>query len=175
MTTSPKYFAGIGSRETPPGVKSMIEEVCRFLAHMNFILRSGGAPGADSMFENFFSGDREIYLPWRGFNNNLSELFLDSFDHLTINQAQDIAKSYHPRWNQLSDAAKKLMSRNSFQILGRDLQTPSSFVVCWTKGGTINGGTGQAMRIAKHMQIPIFNLYHKDSLHNLKVHITNLM
>ena len=70
-----KYFAGIGSRETPNGVKPMIEEVCSMLYKNNFVLRSGGAPGADLMFESSFEGEKEIYLPWKGFNQNVSNLF----------------------------------------------------------------------------------------------------
>lgn len=169
-----RYYSGIGSRETPPGVKPMIEEVSTFLSKMGFVLRSGGAPGADSMFEEYCSGDKKIYLPWKGFNSNPSDLYLENIDPEIVLKAREIAKKYHPRWNSLSEAAKKLMTRNTFQILGEDLNTPVSFVVCWTRGGTINGGTGQAMRIAKDLKLPIFNLYNKDCVHKIKIHITNL-
>lgn len=50
------------------------------------------------------------------------------------------------------------MSRNSYQVLEKDLNTPVEFVLCWTKDGKASGGTGQAMRIAKDKNIPIFNL-----------------
>lgn len=169
-----RYYAGIGSRETPPGVKPMIDEVSSFLSKMGFILRSGAAPGADTMFEEACQGGKEIYLPWKGFNKSESDLFLDSMDPQLIAKAREIASKFHPNWKGLSEAAKKLMTRNTFQILGKDLNTPVSFVVCWTRGGTINGGTGQAMRIARDLKIPIFNLYHKDSIHKIKVHIVNL-
>lgn len=173
-STKSKFYAGIGSRETPPGVEPMIEEVTLFLSKMRFTLRSGGAPGADSIFEKNCTGEMEIYLPWKGFNGNTSDLFIDSMDQEIVSRAREIAKKYHPNWKALSEAAKKLMTRNTFQILGSDLNSPVSFVVCWTKGGTINGGTGQAMRIAKDLKIPIFNLYNKDSLYKIKLHINNI-
>ena len=173
-STKSKFYAGIGSRETPPGVEPMIEEATFFLSKMGFTLRSGGAPGADSLFEKHCSGKMEIYLPWKGFNENTSNLFIDSMNQEIVSQAREIAKKYHPNWKSLSESAKKLMTRNTFQILGHDLKTPVSFVICWTKGGTINGGTGQAMRIAKDLKIPIFNLYRKDSLHKIKLHINNI-
>lgn len=169
-----KFYAGIGSRETPPGVEPMIEEVTFFLSKMGFTLRSGGAPGADSLFEKHCSGNKEIFLPWEKFNGNPSDLYLDSMEKEIVSEAWEIAKKYHPNWKSLSEAAKKIMTRNTFQILGSDLNTPVSFVVCWTKGGTINGGTGQAMRIAKDLKIPIFNLYNKDSLYKIKLHINNI-
>lgn len=169
-----KYYAGIGSRETPPEIEPLIEESAGFLSRLGFILRSGGAPGADTMFEMNCTGEMEIYLPWSKFNNNTSSLIIDSMDHEIVYKAREIAKKYHQGWTYLSPAAKKLMTRNTFQVLGYDLKTPISFVVCWTQGGKIAGGTGQALRIAKDMNIPIFNFFNKDSLYKLKVHITNI-
>lgn len=53
--------------------------------------------------------------------------------------------------------ARKLQARNSHQVLGLDLETPSEFIVCWTKNGKSSGGTGQAIRIALDYGIPIFD------------------
>ena len=168
-----KYYAGIGSRETSPGIEPMIEEISKILNKFGYVLRSGGADGSDYMFEKYFDGEKEIYLPWKGFNKNDSDLYLDNIDPDLIEKSKEIAKKFHPSWNFLSDGGRKLMIRNTFQILGKDLETPSSFVVCWTPGGKITGGTGQALRIAKSLSIPIFNLYDKDCLHKIKLHITN--
>jgi hypothetical protein len=175
MESVNKFYAGIGSRETPPGIEPMIEEASGFLGKLGFTLRSGGAPGADSMFEKYHKGEMEIYLPWAKFNDNKSPLFLDFIDDNIVKEATEIAKKYHPSWARLSIGAKKLMTRNTFQILGNDLKTQVEFVVCWTKGGTINSGTGQAMRIARSLNIPIFNLYHKDSLYKIKLYVNNLI
>jgi hypothetical protein len=172
MEASNKFYAGIGSRETPPGVEPMIEEVAHFLGLFEYTLRSGAATGADSMFEKHCMYSKEIYLPWKGFNNNFSNLYLDNINLDKVTEAREIAKEYHPSWSYLSEAAKKLMTRNTFQVLGEDLKTPVSFIVCWTKSGKINGGTGQALRIAKGNFIPIFNLYNKDCLYKIKLHIT---
>lgn len=63
-------YAGIGSRETPPEVIDVMKDFAYAVAH-EAILRSGGAPGADTAFEygaKFAGGQREIYLPWSGFN-----------------------------------------------------------------------------------------------------------
>ena len=147
------YWTGIGSRETPISLKSDIKTITELCNDKGFILRSGGADGADSFFEEFsIPAQREIYLPWKGFNNN-SSLLYDS-----IYESYKIAEKYHPAWGRLSFGAKKLMSRNVHQILGKDLDTPSKFVVCWTKDGKSTGGTGQALRISKDLKIPIFNL-----------------
>ena len=56
------------------------------------------------------------------------------------------------------------MARNCHQVLGQDLKTPVDFIVCWTKDGGESGGTGQALRIARDLNIPVYNLYFEDTI-----------
>jgi len=154
-----KYYAGIGARITPMNIQNQMTEIAEELAKMGYTLRSGGAEGADIAFENgcnFGGGKKEIYLPWKGFNNNDSILFQ------IPPYAFKIAELYHPRWSSLKPGAQKLMARNCMQLLGQDLKTPSDFIVCWTEGGQITGGTGQALRIAEAYKIPVYNLATKS-------------
>jgi hypothetical protein len=155
-----EYYAGIGSRETPIELKEKIKIIVEHLNQKGYILRSGGAEGADSFFEEF-ADKKEIYLPWRGFNGNQSLLFNPSTEAFLM------AEEYHPNFKMLSYGVKKLMARNCHQVLGQDLKTPVDFIVCWTKNGNINGGTGQALRIAKKLNIPVYNLFFEESFQNL--------
>lgn len=154
-----KYYAGIGSRETPIELNDVIILIAKYMHKNGYTLRSGGAPGADTMFENAIkttTDKSEIYLPWRNFNGNKSRFFYLS------QEAYKIAEQYHPSWNRLSEAGKKLMARNTYQVLGYDLNTHSELIICWTPNGKEQGGTSQAMRIAKAYNIPIVNLYDED-------------
>ena len=72
-------------------------------------------------------------------------------------KAFEIAEQLHPYWKNLRQGARKLQARNSHQILGCDLETPSSFIICWTKNGSGKGGTGQAIRIANYYNIPVLD------------------
>ena len=149
------FYTGIGSRNTPPEVLEVMEYLGEELARLGYTLRSGGANGADSAFErgcDKANGKKEIFLPWRGFNNNPSTLSFIS------EKAIECARYYHPNYSNLSESVKKLMARNGYQVLGRDMYTPTNFIVCYTPLGTGEGGTGQAIRIAKHSGIPIFDL-----------------
>ena len=152
-----RYYAGIGSRETPLEIKEKIKIVVEHLNSLDYILRSGGAPGADTFFEEF-AEKKEIYLPWREFNGNDSTLYRPT------KESMEMAMKYHPNWYRLSVGARKLMARNCQQVLGQNLNLPVDFVVCWTKDGGKTGGTGQALRIADDLNIPIYNLFFENTM-----------
>jgi hypothetical protein len=148
------YYAGIGSRQTPSDILQLFEKVAIYLSKKNYILRSGHASGSDQSFENgcdSVNGKKEIYLPWKNFNNSDSDLVVAD------PKAFEIAKEFHPYWHNLKQGGQKLQARNSHQVLGLDLNTPSKFIICWTKKGAGVGGTGQAIRIAHHYGIPVFD------------------
>lgn len=147
------YYAGIGSRRTPPDILDKMKVIGYVLATEGFVLRSGAAEGADSAFEkgcDLAKGEKEIYLPWQSFNKSKSQRYPSS------DKAFLIAERYHPAWRKLTQTARDLHARNSHQILGSDMNTPSSFVVCYSPG---TGGTEQAIRIAESLKIPVYNLY----------------
>jgi hypothetical protein len=135
-----------------------MQQIGVYMAVHQHTLRSGAAPGADAAFEagcTANNGKMEIYIPWTGFaDREASETV-----HVGVSpQALRIAQKHHPNWNACQFGARRLHGRNVYQILGLDLKTPVDFVVCWTKGGKRGGGTGQALRIAEALKIPIFDL-----------------
>lgn len=149
-----KYYAGVGSRETPSVILTLMFQMARHLAVNNYTLKSGGAAGADTAFEkgcDSVNGNKEIFLPWAKFQGSDSQLILKD------KRAEEIAEKFHPYWGNLSQGARKLQARNSHQALGKDLQTKSSFIVCYTDKGKGTGGTGQIIRIAEGHGIPVFD------------------
>lgn len=158
------YLTGIGSRkllrEDYPVICRDIKKIIAAVADFA-ILRSGGAEGADSAFElaAYYNGmAMEIFVPWNGFNGRWSSQQDGIYSNLENEAgAEAIAQDFHPNWKALSPGAKKLMTRNTYQVLGQDLQTPSSCVLCFTPDGKGGGGTGQALRIAKAYRIPIYD------------------
>ncbi len=146
---------GIGSRYTPEDVLQRIDRLAIRFARAGWLLRSGGADGADLAFETGFivgNGAMEIYLPWRKFNGNQSLLYTVS------DEALEMASEIHPAWSKCGRGARLLHGRNCYQILGRNLNRPSDVVVCWTKGGKLVGGTRTALVLAEKHDIPIINL-----------------
>lgn len=168
-------YAGIGSRDIPEPYSNFAVAIAAMLAMDGCTLRSGGASGSDTYFElgcDHSKGEKEIYLPFRGFNGNKSEL------HEPPAEAYKISSKFHPYWNKLSDGARALHARNAQQVLGLELDTPCNFIVCYTKDGKEIGGTSQAIRIAKAYNIPIYNLgscKNSDELERMVIEIVQLV
>ena len=151
------FYTGIGSRETPLTILVEMREMAQHLAH-HYTLRSGGADGADSFFEQGADGNCEIFVPWNGFNGR-------SFIPFNMKRAMETVHDFHPAPHNLSQGAAKLMARNAAQVLGSavDDSSKSAFVLFyaptfWTDAdGNIcdcSGGTGQAVRIAYNHEVP---------------------
>lgn len=167
-----KYYAGVGSRETLSDILGLMTDVAKKLESLGFTLRSGGASGADSAFEKgvLDPNNMEIYLPFHSFNGkNSSNLGYINFEKLeTFPQALESVRKFHPASSRLSGYALNLMARNCYQVLGKDLNTPSLGVIAWTPNGGMKGGTSQALRIAEYHGIPIVNLGLDRCLKNVK-------
>ena len=165
-----RAYAGIGSRSTPHDILKLMKEFGRRAALSGYVLRSGAAKGADSAFEegcDLANGEKQIFLPWKGYNNSTSTYYEDS-----LPQAYELAKMIHPAWNQLTAAARKLVARNMHQINGPQFYEPVEFVVCWTKDGCeshttygrATGGTGTAICAASFHAVPVYNFYHEHRI-----------
>jgi hypothetical protein len=179
-----KYYAGIGSRETPSEVQGLMERVAKYLAGQEYILRSGGAKGSDTAFQKGV----ESWIREQGKTRALDHMhiFIPSpkswltedkgylYKEPTDEQFK-MAEEYHPNWAACKEYARLLHARNCSQILGEDLQTPCDFVICWTKGGTGAGGTGQAIRVATGHNIPIFDLGNYDEVQEGRVALNEFL
>lgn len=148
-------YAGIGSRQTPKNIIEIMRMIALELSKNNFLLRSGGAKGADQAFES-------------GVINNNKEIFYanDATDE-SINYIKTILSPSHI--SNLDSYSLKLHARNSFQILGKELNDPVNFVICYTEDGKKKGGTRTAILIAEKNNIPIFNLGSENGLYDLKI------
>lgn len=184
--TASLIYAGIGSRETPVPMLEIMWRVAWLLARQGWLLRSGGAPGADTAFDQGAiagGGRREIYLPHGGFFSDLRPagpltdpsyiVPQNRFSQDLVDRAYHLASEYHPGWIGLVDSHRDLMMRNVFQILGPDLNTPVQMAVCYAKGSVIDardrvvdvrGGTGQAVRVAADHPVITYNLALPDHL-----------
>ena len=77
-----KYYCGIGSRQTPGEILEIMLLVSIKLRSQKWILRSGGADGADKAFETGAGFLKDIY-----YANDATP------------ESMEIAKRYHPAHN----------------------------------------------------------------------------
>lgn len=148
----------------------------KWFAAKGWYLRSGAATGADTAFEEGCvegQGLKEIFLPWAGFNNRDGPDYINQPDERTY----ALISKYHPNANKLTRGAKALHARNMHQVLGKDLDTPSNAIICWTPAGNFVGGTTTALRVAVEYGIPIFNFgsYQDSTAKELKKFLLELV
>jgi hypothetical protein len=131
-----------------------MREVGALLSGDGWTLRTGEAVGADSAFRDGVEA-----------TGRQGEIF-------TIKPRPDIPgsvfdlrpvhlrmlNSIHPKPEALSPVARNLMAMNGSQVFGTDFTEPSDLVICWTVGGRGGGGTGQAIRLARSVGIPVLDL-----------------
>jgi hypothetical protein len=87
---TPHAYLGAGSRESPPDILALMRRIAAALAHRGWALRSGGAPGADTAFEEGAraAGSRiGLYLPWRGFAGRMRDVVLHEATQLAWEMA----------------------------------------------------------------------------------------
>jgi len=161
-----KVYAGIGSRETPAEIITVMQQTAILLAIDGHTLSTGAALGADQAFANganLAHGFIHLHLPWRSYEEawrkhmHHTKLFvLEDSD----TKAYESVVTFHPAADRLTRGPRALHARN-YNILTKP---PVNFIVCWTKNGEAIGGTGQALRIAHTLGIHIYNLGHKPTL-----------
>lgn len=162
-----KIITIIGSRETPQLELEFIEEMAEKFARNNWILRSGAAKGADRAGENGFDkamGEKEIYLPNKGFMGSTSHLIAPEFPNWQNAVALMLYLHPNPKAVKAKPLTMSLLARDVYQILGAYLNKPSDLVLCYTQGGALKGGTSLALRVCQWYkeetgnEIPIVNV-----------------
>lgn len=156
-----RFYAGIGSRDTPDHVQEKMTEIAKLLERRRYTLRSGGAIGSDTAFENGVIANKEIFLT----DQYVTIDGLFEYKKEDLDFANDAVNKYHPLGKKMKGDKRKLLARNTFQIFGVGSNTINSdFVICYTSDGAEaattkeTGGTGQAIRIAYDYGIPVYNL-----------------
>lgn len=165
-----RCYTGVGSRTVPEEIGRLMRDYAYKLAQKGYILRSGGANGADTYFEqgcDAAAGKKEIYLPWKGFNNHISNFYI------IPPQAYNIAAKLHPAWNYLKTSAKSLHARNIQQCAGKNLDCLSEILICWTRNGQVVGGTATAIRFALDNGILVYNLFFEKQKKDLNDYLMN--
>ena len=157
------YYAGIGARKTPRYVLQYMELQGKLLAEKGYILRSGGAIGADSAFEagcDSAEGNKQIWS-----TRNSHEWERHGWVIPVVSQV-----CWEKPFLSMKPYMRDLIGRNTYQIYGDPDNfedcVKSEFVLYWSepKGKeNCSGGTRYAIRMAIAAGVPCFNLYNEKA------------
>lgn len=152
------FWTGVGSRSCPADICALMTRIGEALYEDGYVLRSGGADGADKAFEENVPDDGVvIYRPWG--KPGPREALVPASVYV---EAEHMVSEVHPRWDLCNATARKLHVRNVCQVLGDDLKTPSKFLIFWAPEDRltkqVQGGTATAVNLARKHNIPTYNL-----------------
>lgn len=169
-------YAGIGTREVTEAEQAAIIRTAGLLADQGWICYSGNASGTDQAFQRGSNGRCVLWLPWPRFE----EVSYPHDQALAAVVCGDspaglhFTQMCHPAWDRLSRGGLALINRDAHQVIGNSTNDPTmrlqgvpfypmvSFVLCCAtpkgKQGDVQGGTGQAVRIARCLKIPVVNI-----------------
>lgn len=191
-----KYIAytGLGAEIAPNSILELIRETSSLLAASGRTLRSGASKGCSVSFEsgvtdafrsNMCSGRpltarpgsllpplKEIYLPYRGFENHPDDAVFDYDAGLKSRIIGFIKNSIlGQEFDKIQNPylIKDYVAR-VYQLLGESLKQPSKFLLCWSPdGGRIHsevdlsaGQTSVSICLAEILKIPVFNLANEE-------------
>lgn len=154
-------YAGIGTRTIDEKEEKLIGKIAAQLSK-KFVCYSGNADGSDQAFQRGSGGKCVLYLPWIGFEAENYD-YMHALDHFDLGKSVEghaSVKEFHPNKN-LKYGQRMMMARNYHQIMGYKNYPRVSFVVFCAdedEKGNVEGGTGQAIRIARAKNIPTVNI-----------------
>lgn len=168
-------FTIIGNRDAPVYERDKYIPIVKFLLRAGHTGRSGGAERMDdvltqAVYELLAEGhtdiNAEIYLPKKYFNGLVSGDFsgrvMSTPEFSNRSEALDLASKFHAAWHYCDEWSRNMHARNMYEIKGKDLNTPTDFVLTYAKtnrNGVIMRGTATAAALATSLRIPIFNSY----------------
>ena len=140
------FYTGVGNRKVPREALDLCREIGRELALRGLTLRTGDTDGSDAAF---LSGCQDGQTE-RGADRNEPEVYRpeDDLHPWAIELAARVVGV--KAWLKASESMRRLSACNAMQVLGRDGQTPSKFLLCWSRNidPRMQDGTRVAVRIA---------------------------
>jgi len=152
-----KWLAIIGSRTPTEVQRSYITQLLQTLDPQSYAIVSGCAYGIDALalqYANQLGFETIGMLPWKNYNKDIQAyctyvLEVDALEEPSRRKAYETVIEHHPAPKMLTQGARKLHARNYAIIrwASQVIAAPSS-----KPGG---GGTGQGIRLAEALKIPV--------------------
>lgn len=175
----PKSIAVMGSKEHPAEILRLAQEVAEYLKSVSgfkIIIRTGGNDGIEKVIADSL-GNKEVFLPWKGFNNNRESKYTKPSPG-----CEDVIRKIILTFDNIKEGAKPIFLRIAHVILGKDLNARAECLITYSPDGAetkekVNSKTGYAsssILLANAAKIPVFNLHNPDAFERIKDFISSL-
>lgn len=165
------YITGIGTRNLDERMDKTIRGIMKAFSSINdkdfsFILRSGGARGADAAFESSFSGR---IISYRADSSHPAK-GIDTIAYSEDPVAEELVMRLHPNpgaVSRLHDYSRKLLYRDAWQIIGspgKDRILSDFVIAAWPMGTTMK----TALLVAENQGVPVFNVTDPADMERLR-------
>lgn len=172
-----KFYTGIGSEKTPKQIQYLMTNIAYKLALLGYCLRSGGARGADTAFENGVDKFLKDYP--NSDSNSYKKIYTAEEFEFSKENYNFCCKQLIPildenrDFSRFKEYTQKLLLRDVQQVLGNWYDSiPSKFTIFWIPMTNIwdpnAGGTKYATRISERNNIPLFNLFEQSTRKRLE-------
>lgn len=161
------------NQDIPDNISDILTSVVKRFSEADYTLRTGGNKGVDDLLESL-SKRTEIHLPWRGFNDKQSKFTFNTKNSF------EIAKQFSPVYENMKDSVKAMLARNVRMMLGKDLKSPTMFLITWTADGAESasertgktGFAGHLIAMASAMRVPVYNLSKPNTLDRIQQYLS---
>jgi hypothetical protein len=137
------------------------------LTALGIEVSTGAARGSDqAAMYGSSKGDPSklhIFLPWKGFNRELipEEANVTVYDKRVHTKWIKSVQWYHPNYRALTDGGVSLHARNYGIVADPE---PVDFVIACPHNLFDLGGTGQGMRVAEALKVPVYNILYPSAV-----------
>lgn len=184
-----RFVAIVGSREAPTEALTMARDLGRALTDRGIAVSSGDAdgmdlagyegavtsPSFDLVGARIFLHKSPVHYKTRPPRYADERIFFNASRFHNWEQAQALAFEARGSFEGLYEGGIALHTRNAYQILLDDLQSPVGAAVYWArpvgKKGNVKGGTNTAVQLARRFNVPSTNLYTDEGMLKIERYI----
>lgn len=171
-----RAYGVVSNIKAPEPIIEKAKQVAEYLRDKPFMLRTGGG---NTEIENVFeksTDNKELYLPWKNFNQKDSKIF--RYDQHIC----DIARWQQPGYETVPLWQQSFFNRTVGVVLGKDGKSPVRFIIGWSYDSVEHaihrtaktGFIGVAVSVAALLKIPLFNLNNTDAFDRLKLYVNGM-
>lgn len=150
-------------------VKEIIDQLCS----LGWVYRGGHEEEGSVPAEN-----KEIFIPWQGFNKGRHNHEGVNVCHCLDNHLQAIewAQQAYPTFKEETTEIQMYWVRNIYLLFGKDLNQASHMVIYYQAGNaTAKTGTQYLVHAAESLEIPCFNIHNQQGMDALYEHVNKTM